>query len=210
MENTLTLTSSRVDITTPEGLVAHRLDKSIPHYKDVSRERRLAWLRATILSLNAIRHQRIELDGYTPAELIGLDADTLDSYIMDSIYFSDFTFYEVQEAFRMGIVGTYGEYYGINAVSLYGFLEGYWKSPKKQKAVVQIRQARLKARQEEEEKRQRDLARMQSWGANVRTVNEKTINDFAKDMAEKKRLDEEHRAKVRAQAEAIKRGELVI
>ena len=139
----LTLTSSSaLEIATPQALARVRLSTDVPHYSRIPRQQRLSWLSDEILRLNLIKHQKVAMEGFSMAQIIDMDATTLDTYIMEDAVISDFTLAEIDEAFKLGLVNRYGEYYGINAVSLYRFLEGYLRSPKKQQAIRIVRAVR--------------------------------------------------------------------
>lgn len=118
-----------------KSLAALRLDKSVPHYKDLPKDKRTAWLKTQIMTLNMIRHQIVE--GWQ----VEFDAQTLDEFLMDDIYARDYTFPEIKDAFKRGLMGDYGDYYGLTAESLYGFLRGYFMSEKKRKATEIVKKA---------------------------------------------------------------------
>ena len=124
-----------------QSLAALRLDKSVPHYKDVEKGSRIGWLKEKILTLGMIRHQVAE------SWQVEFDANILDEFIMDDQFASDYTFPEIWDAFRRGLMGDYGEYFGLTAESLYGFIRGYFMSDKKRKATEIVRQT-LKAQEQ--------------------------------------------------------------
>jgi len=130
------LTSNNLPaIPDAESLAALRLDKSIPHYKDVQKGERINWLKSQIMTLNMIRHQMVE--GWQ----VEFDANALDDFIMDDHFAKDYTFPEIKDAFKRGLMGDYGEFFGITAESLYGFIRGYFMSAKKRKATEIVRKA---------------------------------------------------------------------
>ena len=138
MEQTkaIQLTSSNIPaIPDAEALASVRLNKSIPHYKDLVEGKRIVWLKEQIMSLNMIRHQMVE--GWQ----VEVDAKTLDEFIMDDHFAKDYTFSEIKDAFKRGLMGDYGDYYGLTAESLYGFIRGYFMSEKKRKATEIVRKA---------------------------------------------------------------------
>lgn len=209
MENALTtLTSSRLDISTPENLAKVRMTKDVPHYRAVGRSYRLKWLADAIVKMNMLRH--VNPDD-TSLQTVQMDAAALDDFIINDIYLSDLTFEEISEAFRLGLVGTYGEYYGITSISLFGFLKGYFRSPKKQRAIRIVQEAQRREQQEKMERTQANLARVQGWGGKVVTVESKELERKASNMAsrmseeERSRRDEEHRRRVLQQAAEIKK-----
>ena len=138
MEQTkaIQLTSSNIPaIPDAEALASVRLNKSIPHYKDLVEGKRIVWLKEQIMSLNMIRHQMVE--GWQ----VEVDAKTLDEFIMGDHFAKDYTFSEIKDAFKRGLMGDYGDYYGLTAESLYGFIRGYFMSEKKRKATEIVRKA---------------------------------------------------------------------
>lgn len=138
----IALTSSSLPaIPDAESLAALRLDKSVPHYKDVDRARRITWLKEQIITLNMIRHQMTE------DWQVEFDANALDEFIMDDHFASDYTFPEIRDAFKRGLMGDYGEFFGLTAESLYGFLRGYFMSEKKRKATEIVRETLSPAEQ---------------------------------------------------------------
>ena len=138
MEQTkaIALTSSNVPaIPDAKTLASVRMDKSIPHYKDLDQAQRVKWLKGQIMSLNMIRHQMAE------DWQVEFDAQALDEFIMDDHFASDYTFSEIKDSFKRGLMGDYGEYYGLTAESLYGFIRGYFMSEKKRTATKLVREA---------------------------------------------------------------------
>lgn len=125
-ENLLTSSS----IATVDGLVSYR--KTRPHYGSVPREARLKWMAKEISILSAMQHQN------TDAGMITFDAVTLDDMMSEDPAIMDLTQLEIMEAFRKGLRGVYGEFYGLTASSLYHFLSGYMKSEKKIAATRKI------------------------------------------------------------------------
>lgn len=88
-----------------------------------------------IITLNMIRHQKVE------SQQVEFDAYALDGFIMDDHYASDYTLPEIKDAFKRGMMGDYGDYYGLTAESLFGFLRGYLVSPKKREATEIVRKS---------------------------------------------------------------------
>ena len=125
--------SSMPAIPDAESLAAVRMDSSVPHYQDLAKGERITWLKGQILSLNMIRHQMVE------DWQVEFDATALDEFIMDDHFASDYTLPEIKDAFKRGLMGDYGEYFGLTAESLYGFIRGYFMSAKKRKATEIVR-----------------------------------------------------------------------
>ena len=67
--------------------------------------------------------------------------------IMDDHFAMDYTFSEIKDAFKRGLMGDYGDYFGLTAESLYGFIRGYFMSEKKRTATKLVREA-LEGRKE--------------------------------------------------------------
>ena len=133
----LQLTSSNMPaIPDAESLATLRMDGSVPHYRDIAKADRIGWLKEKILTLGMIRHQVAE------SWQVEFDANVLDEFIMEDNYASDYTFPEIWDAFKGGLKGEYGEYFGLTAESLYGFIRGYFMGEKKRKATEIVRNAR--------------------------------------------------------------------
>lgn len=138
----IALMSSNIPaIPDAKTLASVRMDKSIPHYKDLAQAQRVKWLKGEIMSLNMIRHQMAE------DWQVEFDAQALDEFIMDDHFAADYTFSEIKDAFKRGLMGDYGDYYGLTAESLYGFIRGYFMSEKKRTATRLVREA-LEGRKE--------------------------------------------------------------
>lgn len=131
-------------IATPEDLVKAR--ETLPHFAMVSRDLRIHWLSFEILKYYRLSHMQA-VD--TTADAIALDEMMMDDHII-----CDLTQPEIDEAFRKGIFGKYGKYYGVTAISLYSFLESFIDSEKKKTATAIINQNRLAMREEARKKRE--------------------------------------------------------
>ena len=121
----------------PHTLAAIRLDESrYPHYGKLPIVARRQWLTGEITKLNMLKHQRPD------PNILELDVVALDEYIMEDALVSDLTQTEMDHAFRMGLKGDYGDYYGLTADALFGFLEGYLNTPEKKEATRLVRIAK--------------------------------------------------------------------
>lgn len=193
------------DISTSEKLAMVRMDSNVPHYRNVPRNRRIEWLIEKIAQLNLMLHHKGD------GQVFEMDAIALDSYISDDIYINDLTMQEIDEAFKMGLIGKYGEFYGINAVTLFQFLLGYFKSEKKQKAIKLVQEAQKRAKREQYEKDQREKARLEGWGVEMKTVTEADIKAIMGDFGKIKRDEDkarksaEHRELIKQQVEQIRK-----
>ena len=145
-QTAMEIISAGKKIDTPERLAELRMDKSVPHYKDVSPQERVAWLGAQLFGLSLLAHIRV--DGDT----VIIDATMLDTEIMEDNLLRDLTFVEMQEAFRKGLNGEYGEYFGLTSVSLLMFLNGFLRSEKKMKASAIVRKAREQEQKAKDER----------------------------------------------------------
>ena len=63
-----------------------------------------------------------------------IDTDMLDASMIDDPVIANLTSVEIQDAFRAGVTGSYGEFYGISPKTLLGFLKSYITSEKKLEA----------------------------------------------------------------------------
>lgn len=186
----MVLTSSKVG--TVELLAAHLLNPNVRRYRQGEEERRKQWLYRQIGACYFIAHVRI------PSwEAITIDTDVLDAAMMESPVIANMTSVEIQDAFRSGVAGMYGEFYGINPKSLMGFLKGYADSEKKIEAHRLITMLDHKADMDagerlmaeiEEAKRRGDFK--PSWGPDFKFGQTKGDSDA-------------HKAKIREQAETI-------
>ena len=157
-QTAMEIISAANKIDTPEKLAALRLDTSVPHYRNVSPAERVAWLGTQIFGLSLLSHIRV--DGDT----VRIDAIMLDTEIMEDNILNDLTFVEMQEAFRKGVNGEYGEYFGITSISLLSFLRGFLKSDKKQKAATIIYKKREQERKAKDERFFKALCQAQKEG----------------------------------------------
>lgn len=198
--------SSGGNIATADDLARLRLAtdgagvRIYPRYKDGRDEQRLSWLNKQFFGLALIAHQTVD-----PAT-IKVDLYTLDKEIMDHSILRELTLVEMQEAFRRGIFREYGEYYGLTAVSLVGFLKGFVRSDKKVAASSIIYKLEAKKEQEANARFFRELYQAEKEGKIE--VPDFSANRINGPQAKKTYTDEElaaHREKIRQQAEMIRR-----
>ncbi len=119
------------DISTPEKLAVVIADPTIARYKDLPADVRKLWLGSQIYALCLILHYQAPA-----AEDVTMDCAFADQMIMDDKGIRCLKQVEMQEAFRRGIAKEYGEFYGVTASSLIGFLKGYISSEKRAKAIA--------------------------------------------------------------------------
>ena len=147
-ETALQITKASSKIATAEQLADLRAAKLVdgknayPRYKDGSDDARLSWLNRQFFGLALIAHMSID------PVTIRVDITTLDDAIMSDPNLRDLTLIEMQEAFNNGIFKNYGDYYGLTAVSMLGFLKGFLRSEKKVSASAIFHKRREKAEQE--------------------------------------------------------------
>lgn len=109
-----------------EMLAAHLLSPNARRYRQGDEKRRKQWLFRQIGACYFIAHQK------QPSwDAMTIDTDMLDASMMDDPVISNLTSVEIQDAFRSGVTGVYGDFYGISPKSLLGFLKSYVASDKK-------------------------------------------------------------------------------
>ena len=195
-----------VPITDVASLVEIRLNKArYPRYRDIPQATRQNWLAKEFLLLAKIVKAR-DVDKDYPLVF----ATTVDEQISASEWASDLTLPEIEYAFKRGVFGEYGEYYGFNAVSMFGFIEGYLHSEKKRDASKAVMERLDRERRDEEELRRKmlraEMEKAKRDGAFVPTGK----FDFR---GATKSVDGEidssaHRAKIAQQARDILSGKL--
>lgn len=182
--------------------LAHiRSDARFPHYRSVPPRVRQEWL-----SLEILKYMR--LCNMKPADVM-VHAVALDEMISGDRYMADLTQPEIDGAFRNGIFGKYGEYFGITAVSLYGFLEAFMGSEVKRDSARILQQENLRKRKEEERRRdaeerarlRAEIERAKADGSFTPTrgfsgLRLETVDDVMREASE-------HREKVLRQAREI-------
>lgn len=139
-------------IRTAEELAAYRSNPEVPHYKDLETLHRFQWLGQEVVKINQILHRE------TVEEFLNMDVATLDENIMDDYRLADLTLMEIDEAFSRGICGAYGQYYGINALSLLDFLRSYKDTDKSREATkILAERAKQRRRQELDEQIRKEV-----------------------------------------------------
>ena len=198
-------TNDSIAIPTAESIAAIRLNPEYPRYESIQQQARLKWMAKTVMKLNKMRHNDI-----TANEAM-IDAAALDARMMQDMYMKDLTLPEIEDAFNDGMFGVYGEYFGITAMTLYGFLDGFINSEKKAEAAKIIRKTKdqlraEKTKREYEEQQKKIMAEIEEAkrsGTFVPTgrvwYKPKTVDNAISE-------SDEHREKVRKQAEEILRN----
>lgn len=180
-------------------------DNPFPRYRSIPPGARQEWLAMEFRKFMALARVK----DANPREILA-GAVALDEMMMQEPAMADLTQPEISQAFKNGVFGKYGEYYGLTAMSFYGFVEGYLSSDEKQEAAREIRrraEADRAARREEERRREtaRVLAEIAeakrngfvpTWGPGYSFVPKK-VDDLVDSSA--------HRERVLAQAKEILR-----
>ena len=184
-------------LPTAEALAAVRTDPRYPHYSSVPKRDRVRWLSLQIMELQKLKHIKPTADSAL------LDAAALDERMMGDQYAADLTQPEIEQAFKDGLCGDYGDYYGINAPSLYGFIREFIGSEKKRDAAALVMKSREeKRRREAEEERRKILEEMEEAKRNGTFVP--TGRAWYRPESVDTAVDsEEHRRKVQEQARQI-------
>ena len=148
-------TNNRVG--TAEMLAAHLLDPKVRRYREGDEDKRKQWLFRQFGACYFIAHQK------QPSwDAMTIDTDMLDASMMDDSVISNLTSVEIQDAFRAGVTGVYGEFYGISPKTLLGFLKSYVASEKKLEAHRLITHRQV---QEDKEANERLWAEIQAQKA---------------------------------------------
>lgn len=148
-------TNNRVG--TAEMLAAHLLDPKARRYREGDEDKRKQWLFRQIGACYFIAHQK------QPSwDAMTIDTDMLDASMIDDPVISNLTSVEIQDAFRAGVTGVYGEFYGISPKTLLGFLKSYVASEKKIEAHRLITRRQV---QEDKEANERLWAEIQAQKA---------------------------------------------
>lgn len=198
-------TSSNPVPTIPDvqALAAIRMDEAkYPRYRNIPKPARLDWLAKQFKYICSLAR----IKDFDAREAI-LMATALDEMMMEYKDMADLTKPEIADAFKGGVFGLYGEYYGLTAPALYQFLCKYIESPKKVEAhdlIVKSKkdeyQERMAAERDMMQRKIREeIAEAKRTGAFVPTgqawFKPQTVNEAVDSSA--------HREKVRQQAREI-------
>ena len=190
-------------IATPQALAEIRMDeRRYPHYCNIPVQVRLKWLANQIQYLVSITRIR-DFEAREPIVM----ATSLDEMITRDSDMAGLTLPELADAFKNGVFGLYGEFYGLTAPSLYGFIDKFLSSEKKKEASAIVLKSREQSYEEkkaaEKEEMQRriraEIEEAKRNGSFVPTgkvwFKPQTVDDAIDSAA--------HREKVRRQAQAI-------
>lgn len=122
------------EITSVRSLVEIR--KTQRRYRDYETAARQTWLTGQITTCNLINHSP-----KTDADIIKMDAATLDGGIMQDRILADLTLPEISFAMLHGTLGEYGEFYGLTARAFLVFLREFLKTDIKEWATHEERKA---------------------------------------------------------------------
>lgn len=185
------------DISSPEKLALVIGDTTIARYKDIPIETRKLWLGSQIYALCLILHYQ------TPsAEDVKLDCAFADQMIMDDEGIQCLKQVEMQEAFRRGIAREYGDFYGVTASSLVGFLKAYRTSKKRQDAI-EILYREEQARVSKDRKKEEAAYRIIAQHCMEKGIHLPGLRPGMLDKEENKTDSEAHRQKIARQREEI-------
>lgn len=121
MEQQLTTpTSNNALIVSVQSL--RDIRRNSPRYRDTAPEVRLRWLTNKIAWCNMINHTRPD------TETIRVDASALDTAMMQDRAVADLTAPEISFAMYHGVMGEYGEYYGLTPRTFMGFFREFFKT----------------------------------------------------------------------------------
>lgn len=140
--NSGTKLTSAEKIAQLRGAVSKDGRRVYARYRDGKPQERLSWLNRQLFGLALIAHTNVD------AVTVKVDITNLDGEIMANRILRDLTLIEIQAAFRNGINGDYGDYFGLSSVSLLKFLKGYLRSEAKIAASAIAYNKRIKAEQE--------------------------------------------------------------
>ena len=105
-------------VMTAENIAGIMLDeKHFPRYRNIAQQKRMEWLSLEMKSLATITRMK----DFNAQEAVAASI-VLDEMIMQDRFIPDLTLLEMHNAFRNGVFGLYGEFYGISSPNLYGFL----------------------------------------------------------------------------------------
>lgn len=154
--NNIQIIQNTSNVATAEGIAALRANPSVPRYREIPEARRVQWLGQTMAQMYEIRHQEYDM------KQILMDAATLDEKIMDDSILSDLTQPEIIKAFKKGVFGDFGDFFGVTAISCYGFLRKFLQTPEKQAAIKMARgeYGAQRDRVEETARRLREMMRV--------------------------------------------------
>lgn len=210
MEDAIQLTNSNAQVAkvgTPGSLAEVRLDETrFPRYRNIPQPERLKWMAGEIKVLAELARIR-DIDGKSAV----LMAVPLDEMLMDEPETADLTLPEFHDAFRSGVFGKFGEFYGISAPNLYGFVRAFLGSEKKTEANRIVRTARertLEERRRKEREAEQERTRLEIERAKKDGTFVPTGRAWYRTESVSEAIDSSgHRRRVEEQARQILEGE---
>lgn len=155
-------TSSKIG--TPSQLAEHLLSPNARRYRQGDEGRRREWLYQQIGACYFLAHQKLP-----SSDTLTIDTDVLDASMLEDPAISNLTSVEIQDAFRSGVTGVYGEFFGISPKTLLGFLKSYVSSEKKLDAHRLITTRQEKEDREANERLWREIQKKKAEGMFVPT-----------------------------------------
>ena len=155
-------TSSKIG--TPAQLANHLLSPNARRYRQGEEVNRKRWLFQQIGACYFIAHQK-----QPTWDMMTIDTDMLDASMIDDPVIANLTSVEIQDAFRAGVTGVYGEFYGISPKTLLGFLKSYIASEKKLEAHRLITNRQDQEDREANERLWREIQEQKAKGMFVPT-----------------------------------------
>ena len=147
-------------IATVEQLAALIRNPDVPKFCAIPEGARRRWLGQQINGLNYMAHS----PKVTSEVDLTIEASLLDQAIMGDDNVKWLTQVEMQDAFRRGITKEYGEFYGITAGSLVGFLRSFMAGEKRKQAKALIRADEQRKSREGEKNFQEEIERLKAEG----------------------------------------------
>lgn len=175
------------DISTPEKLALVISNESIARYKDIPEGPRKMWIGSQIYALCLILHYQPP----TPMD-VEIDSAFADQMIMDDESIRCLKQVEMQEAFRRGISREYGEFFGITASSLVGFLKAYKGCEKRAQAMALLYNQEQKKLKAEDKLFWKTLEEARKNGFEIPTLESTPFED-----------DKQHQERIARQREEI-------
>lgn len=204
---TIPTSSSLPSVSTGEEIAAVRLDEAkYPRYELIPPASRQKWLATEIKALAAVTRIR-DLEA---REAIMMAASLDEMLMTPDDNTGNLTLPELHKAFTAGVYGKYGEFYGLSAPNLYGFVRSYLSTPEKKIASDIVMWEKKKAYAEKERLRREweqkllraEIEKAKRDGTFVPTgrltYQPKKVKDVVR--------DNEHRMLVRQQAKEILEG----
>ena len=198
-----TSNSNLPTITDAAVLAQIRLDEErYPHYRNIAPHSRMKWVAGQIQYLASISRIR-DFDAREPI----LMSAALDEMISTERDMMELTLPEIADAFKNGVFGSYGEFYGLSAPNLFGFIRSFLTSEKKREATALVvkskEDAYLERTAEERAARQRAIQEEIAEAKRAGTFVPTGQVWFKPQMVNSAISSKEHRDKVRQQAREI-------